>query len=93
MGMSAESLVIDNEMIGCVLRILRGIEVTLEEVRHANRQMRIAYEVSRAITTTLNPEDLYDLICKNILEHFDQVERVCIFRDTRTSERFSAPRA
>lgn len=54
--------------------------INLEEVRHANRQMRIAYEVSRAITTTLNPEDLYDLICENILEHFDQVERVCIFR-------------
>ncbi len=30
MGMSAESLVIDNDMIGNVLRILRGIEVTEE---------------------------------------------------------------
>ena len=30
MGMAAESLVIDNDMIGSVLRILRGIEVTDE---------------------------------------------------------------
>jgi len=32
MGMSAESLVIDNDMIGNVLRILRGIEVTEESL-------------------------------------------------------------
>ena len=34
MGISAESLVIDNDMLGNVLRILRGIEVTDETLSY-----------------------------------------------------------
>ena len=59
----------------------------LDELKRAHESMRIAYRVSRAISSTLESEDLFSLIANIVTETFEGVERFCIFRKQRGSQK------
>jgi len=51
----------------------------LEDLQRANRQLHAVYSQSRAISSTLRLDELYNLVAENVLENIDEVERVCVF--------------
>jgi HD-GYP domain-containing protein (c-di-GMP phosphodiesterase class II) len=57
------------------------------ELRKANEQLQAIYRLSRSINSTVDREELYDLVCENIIAHLKKSERLCIFvMDRETKE-------
>ncbi len=59
----------------------------LDSLRRANRQLQTIYAFSREINGTLELKDLYQLISDKVFDHFEDVERVCIFITDRETGR------
>jgi putative nucleotidyltransferase with HDIG domain len=58
----------------------------LEELKRSHALMQAAYRISRAISATLQSDDLFDLIVENVLGSFEKAERVSIFVTKRDSD-------
>ncbi len=55
------------------------------QLRRANEQLRAIYRLSRSINSTVDRDELLDLICENTIVHLPQAERICIFVVDRNS--------
>lgn len=63
------------------------------QLRRANEQLQAIYRLSRSINSTVDRDELYDLICENITAHLPQAESICIFVMGRDSGELSRVRS
>ena len=68
--------------LGHVVRAKDGSKISgseLEDLQRTHRQMHFVYRVSRAINTTLEQEELFEIITKNIFDEFQHTDRISVF--------------